>query len=91
MHSRLSKRIEHAAYVATIVEELRVSGISTPKRISEVLNARGILTVAGKAWTQIEVMRLDKRPKVRSDPLKRVDWKPRKTALPPKQTDTDLK
>jgi hypothetical protein len=79
MHSRLSKRIEHAAYVATIVDELRLSGITTPKEIADVLNARGILTVADKPWTQIEVMRLDKRPKVRPTPLKRVDWKPRKT------------
>jgi hypothetical protein len=73
-----NKRVEHAANVATIVDELRLSGISTPQAIAEVLNARGILTVAGKTWTLIEVMRLDKRPKVRNTPLQRADWKPRK-------------
>lgn len=71
------QRIQHAAQVATTVAELRAAGVSTPLEISNVLNARGILTVSGKAWTQIEVMRLDKRPKVRK-PLKRMEWHPEK-------------
>lgn len=67
-------RIERAAKISFVMQEIRLSGISDPKEIAAVLNARGIEDLRGGQWTWIEVLRFDKRPKERLDPSRRADW-----------------
>ncbi|WFT82923.1 hypothetical protein QA634_14230 [Methylobacterium sp. CB376] len=74
MDQRQKNRIDHAARVAVVIQDLRLGGISDPAEIASALNARGISDVRGRAWTLLEVLRFDKRPKERKVPLKRAEW-----------------
>ena len=74
MDKRQKDRIERAARISFVMQEIQMSGISDPAEIAKVLNARGIENLRGETWTWIEVLRFDKRPKERADPAKRADW-----------------
>ena len=74
MEKNRRDRIERAARISFVMQEIRMAGISDPTEIADVLNARGIEDLRGGKWTWIEVLRFDKRPKERSEPSKRADW-----------------
>ena len=81
MEQERIRRIEHARRVQRLVQELNAGGVVNPQAIAEILNARGIPTVAEKSWTAIEVIRLARRPADASRLPKRKNTK-RKPAGP---------
>ena len=62
MQQERIRRIEHARLTKRIVAELAAGGVTHPQEVADILNARGVRTVAQKSWTAIEVIRLAKRP-----------------------------
>ncbi|WP_144426304.1 hypothetical protein [Methylobacterium sp. ARG-1] len=74
MEKNRRDRIDRAARISFVIQEIRMAGISDPKEIAAALNARGIQDLRGGEWTWIEVLRFDKRPKERIEAPKRADW-----------------
>jgi Recombinase len=50
-----------AAHLAPVIEELRASGAVSLRQIAEGLNARGIRTAPGGAWSREQVRRVLER------------------------------
>lgn len=58
---RVERADAHASVVALQIAELRVEGATSLGKLANALNARGILTSHGKAWTPMQVSRVLKR------------------------------
>ena len=53
-----ARRRQRAADLAPILAELRAQGITTQNGIAAALNARGVPTARGGAWSHVQVGRL---------------------------------
>jgi DNA invertase Pin-like site-specific DNA recombinase len=59
--TRQAKAESRAAHLAPVIEELRASGAVSLRQIAERLNARGIRTAPGGAWSREQVRRVLER------------------------------